>query len=144
MYTAMRRRRLNRLAKILSNTTPWEFDMSTWGEHTGDHKPEEHNYCGTTACALGSAALDPEFQRRGLVGRWFKVGRTWEGQTRWHLGINRAKEGWQILREGRKFFGLSTEEAQDVFTDVTRSRREVISCLRRLAQKPYHKAYEKA
>jgi hypothetical protein len=55
----MRADLLNLLADYLENLPPEapEFDMGSWGSH---------HACGTSACAIGHAALMPEFQALGL------------------------------------------------------------------------------
>lgn len=47
-----------------------KIDMDTWGVHRGAHPPEEQNFCGTTACALGYLALQPEMQKLGMQASW--------------------------------------------------------------------------
>ena len=49
----MNRERLNHLITILENVAPARFDLNEWK-------------CGTTACAIGHACLDPELNRQGL------------------------------------------------------------------------------
>lgn len=58
-------------AKLASPTMdPISIDMAAWGYHHGSHAPEEANYCGTTACALGYLALHPEMQALGMRAHW--------------------------------------------------------------------------
>lgn len=45
--------RLERLAALLDTVPPEKFDLGSWA-------------CGTTACAIGWAALDPTFRSEGL------------------------------------------------------------------------------
>jgi hypothetical protein len=71
------RTRLTKLADFL-HALPrkqWKhFRMARWISHRGDHdhefgeyiKPEDLQTCGTTACALGWAAMVPGFKRLGL------------------------------------------------------------------------------
>lgn len=54
----MNRERLELLIDVLSKVPPPQFDIGTWGMH---HK------CGTVACALGWAALDPRMNEQGLM-----------------------------------------------------------------------------
>lgn len=49
-----------RLDKLNKNKPVIGFDLDTWAN------PSNRNYCGTTACAVGHAALDPRFQENGL------------------------------------------------------------------------------
>lgn len=80
--------RLATLGKWLKIVPPEKFDLGTWGDHQEgniDRKDrnilgikqesnqeivpkfdEMMNACGTTACALGWAAILPEFQEQGL------------------------------------------------------------------------------
>jgi hypothetical protein len=55
----MNRERLEHLRKIILDAPDKHFDMSTWAKGG-------RTLCGTTLCAGGWAALDPEFQARGL------------------------------------------------------------------------------
>lgn len=66
--------RLSRLADLIERTIPkmatddrdgFDFNMSTWGRFAHDKKPEPD--CGTTACALGLAAISGEFADAGLM-----------------------------------------------------------------------------
>lgn len=45
--------RLERLAALLDTVPPEKFDLGSWA-------------CGTTACAIGWAALDPTFRNEGF------------------------------------------------------------------------------
>jgi hypothetical protein len=54
----MNRERLILLMDVLNNVPADHFNMNTWGMHT---------VCGTAACALGWAALDPRMNEQGLV-----------------------------------------------------------------------------
>jgi hypothetical protein len=43
-----------------------DFDMKNWA-WAEMPDPDENNYCGTSVCACGLAALDPWFRARGFV-----------------------------------------------------------------------------
>lgn len=90
----IQRLRLVRLAKMLENWTeererlecPVRFDMNDW-------------YCGTAACALGSAALHPYFNRHGLALRGWSAAPTYKsyagyGAASQFFGIPRAQACW--------------------------------------------------
>lgn len=56
----MNRERLEHLITVLKSVPKQNFHMGFWGVS------EYGNDCGTTCCAFGYAALDPEFQEQGL------------------------------------------------------------------------------
>jgi len=78
-FTAVHRRRLRALAKLLRSLTPREtrehFYMGSWFRQLGTqphHVPlnptkKDLTTCGTSACALGWATTIPELQRAGLT-----------------------------------------------------------------------------
>jgi hypothetical protein len=132
-------RRLRKLADILENLRRGRrFSMGTWGVHGPEHHPDENCCCGTTACALGHAAMDPGFRRCGLRLEWgLSLG--WE---RYYDGAGYAAnvvlkiKGRDELRgfdAGAEFFGLTQEEASFVFRAVNDTKRTVIRKLRALA-----------
>jgi|688.fasta_scaffold848324_1 hypothetical protein len=52
-----------RQEKLQKKNPVIEFDLDSWA----DAKKDKHdNYCGTTCCAVGHAALDPYFRKNGL------------------------------------------------------------------------------
>lgn len=142
--------RLLKLANILAKfretrskdeTKGIRFDMQTWLTHKGEHAPEpKDGFCGTAACALGHAALDPGFRRCGLKIEWEKnvyakfddngniAGTTndWEGTVHYR--------GLAGHCAGAEFFGLSHGEADDLFLGTHRTKREVVTRLRELAK----------
>ncbi len=66
-------KRLKAAIEELSKPMPGKlkFDIRTWGtHHATDHKPTEHNFCGTTACAWGTIALSPRIKRMGVKTKW--------------------------------------------------------------------------
>jgi len=52
----------------------WDYTNEGFHEAKDGHAPEEKNYCGTRACALGAAALAGI---GGLEAGWAKDGYTW-------------------------------------------------------------------
>ena len=81
--------RLKHLSDILKNVKPKNFDLSNW-------------HCGTTACAVGHACMDPVFNKQGL--RFLKS----YPYTPTYKGIY----SWGAVEE---FFGLSEEQAEHLF-----------------------------
>jgi hypothetical protein len=125
--------RLLKLADVLENQVAEEnFDMAVWGTHYGDHAPEEKNHCGTSACALGWAAMTPEFKADGLKGEWK---RTHDKDRGRFLAISYFNGNWTLTDTdaGAEFFGLSGREASDLFLCLDATREEVIDQLRGLA-----------
>lgn len=118
-------RRLRRLVKLILSIPKERFDMTVWGAHEGDHDPSLQNHCGTRACALGTAALDPVLRRQGLIGTWVEARD--EDKTRQYLRIrikgHRQPDGvFETARMGGWFFGLTPREAYDLFLTTTRSK----------------------
>jgi hypothetical protein len=137
-------RRLLKLADILTKFRPVKgkkFDMTTWGRHALDHNPEkEANFCGTAACALGHAAMDKGFRRAGLKMVWdttnyddngFYYGEGMPQAYQANIYFNDA-EGQNA---GAAFFGLSYNEAYDVFLDFDCTKKEVIAKLKGYAKR---------
>lgn len=105
---AIYRKRLERLAQLLENWSVekkllvappkgkpvTEFDLGKWK-------------CGTAACALGSAALLPEFNEAGLILDSTEVP-AYNEET--------AEDA------GAEFFGLSGRQAEYLFTPWTYPR----------------------
>ena len=142
MNSLVRRNRLTKLANKIEGALQWNFDMDNWGEHSGDHRPKEKNYCGTAVCALGTAALMPEFRRAGLKSRWV-LDRF--DSTSWvlefgHRGQSQSRS--DIVSYGAEFFGLSLDEAEDLFLGTERGREEVVAFIRELAAKSYDRNLE--
>lgn len=107
------------------------FNMEQWGLHKGKHKPSTQNYCGTAACALGHAAMIPEFHRAGL--RY-----TWEFddcKQRWVADVCLTADGHKLDNDaaGAKFFGLSQNEAWNLFFATAATKDEIVARLRYLA-----------
>lgn len=130
--------RLLKLANILAKFRPTRgrvFDMHQWGSHpVSNHKPGvKDNWCGTSACALGHAAMDSGFRRAGLGMRWKQayVCAPWQAViTLRGESPNRPYDCYLI---GAEFFGLTESEAYDVFMGTHRTKTQVIQCLKSLA-----------
>ena len=68
--------RLKKLADFLEHLKlpkKAKFNLRNWGEHVGKHAPTP-THCGTTACAIGWAALSGKFSKQGLRCRWVLAG----------------------------------------------------------------------
>lgn len=126
----VRRHRLIKLARYLMNL-PVEksFNMRTWGFHRGKHKPTEHNYCGVSACALGHAAMIPEFKRAGLRMKWAL---DIESRKRVTHSADILYGDHMDADAGARFFGLSYEESR-LFFGTTLDRIQVVEQLLHLA-----------
>lgn len=131
---ALHTKRLLRLADILTKVPKDKFDMETWGIHKGKHKPQEHNYCGTSACALGWAAMDKKFQADGLKMRWSIIDLSDEFNDREHWRAEVTYRRCDGDLAGAKFFGLSYTEAATLFLDTEQTRAQVITRLRKYAK----------
>lgn len=84
--------RLQRVVDILKALPDGRFDLATWRR--------EHAFeCGTVACAVGHACMDPELMEQGLD--IVDNEPTFEGLTEWN-----AVE---------KFFGLSEAQSLRLF-----------------------------
>lgn len=59
----MNRPRMKHMLEILERVEPKHFDLSSWAWRPREAPPFT---CATTACAIGHAAGDPEFQAQGL------------------------------------------------------------------------------
>jgi len=105
--------RLRKLADYLSKLKPdahRKFDMRTWFETTIEKikvNPKTGvctTVCGTSACALGHAALIPEFQKAGLR---LVVNREGDGHVRYR--------GYEGTVAAEHFFGLMSWDADLLF-----------------------------
>jgi hypothetical protein len=120
----------------IANFKALGFDMQSWVWSRGPD-PEwdtttETNYCGTTVCACGLAALDPWFQARGFMLIARKA-----GEILHTVPVRSAEELPQYSRRGKPgtyfevthkdklgsaavkdFFGLTRAESQDLFGDL--------------------------
>lgn len=102
----MNRSRLRRLITVLKNVkkSDTKFAMGVF---------YEQYLCGAAACALGHAAIDPNFNRAGL-----KLGKF---EPAWDSFYNRAKrapvrfKGSQDFQAGERFFGLNRVQSEFLF-----------------------------
>lgn len=122
--------RLLKLANILEQFVPHKgksFDMMHWARHPLDHHPDqEEDFCGTSACALGHAAMDLEFREEGLHICWSMKLCFYEGKIVF-------EDSAVSIEAGEKFFGLTNQEAIVVFADITATKEETALRLRNLA-----------
>ena len=127
--------RLLMLADMLDNLqlpSNAEFNMGGFGDHVGLHEPEEQNYCGTSACALGWAALNPEFNKLGLKMEWYRTVYSDLKETQRFIG-SVVYKGDSDFDAAAEFFGIDDESANYLFDpweydyDVNEIAREVVS-----------------
>lgn len=127
----LRRERLLTLAHALIDTDDERFDMHHWGRHVGDHKPAAKNFCGTSACALGTAALIPKFKREGLRIDWLELEEDADGNKIYDANVLYGRHEGE--HAGAAFFGLTREEAHALFLDTGASRSDTVAKLLLLA-----------
>jgi hypothetical protein len=87
----MNRERLQQMVVMLRGLPPEKrenFDMEDWN-------------CGTTACAVGWACLDPVFIEQGLHLDYLRIAPQFEGGN-----------GWYAVKH---FFGVTFEQARYLF-----------------------------
>jgi hypothetical protein len=138
--------RLVTLAKYLAPIKEEKFDIDSWGDHDGPVDKNDlkvmgikklsedegkavcvtadqlDNACGTTACALGHAATIPEFRRKGLrlefifeANDYYNEGLT-VGVVDSGVILRKGDETFHDFEAGEIFFGLSSEEAEELFS----------------------------
>jgi hypothetical protein len=106
------------------------FEMTTWGEHDPDHAPKATaNFCGTAACALGHAGIMPEFRKLGLKLKFPRRPSEWNNLYEGRVEF----DGLSSEYAGAKFFGLTHEEASNLFLDTNQTKEDVIRHLCNLA-----------
>jgi hypothetical protein len=102
----MNKRRLLKLADLLEkdakNKKGIFFDLSVWGWVGNEEEPLS---CGTTACAMGLAAISGAFKRQGLRCRFDEGGGI-------RIGFGRR---WDALLAARRLFGITDSEARQLF-----------------------------
>lgn len=102
----MNKRRLLKLADLLEddakNRRGVKFDFLDWGQVSNPDKPVS---CGTTACAMGLAAISGAFKRAGL---------TFDSERQ----IIRFKGTAGAVDAARHVFDLDLEAASFLFTDM--------------------------
>lgn len=88
----MNKERLSQMVTMLRNLpeeSDLEFHLADWN-------------CGTSACAVGHACLNPVFNEQGLKG------------TAWGAPRFNGYTSWDAVH---RFFCLSTEDARHLFSD---------------------------
>lgn len=110
----MNKRRLLKLAELLEadarNKSGLKFDMDMWGEsQTKDMKVT----CGTTACAMGLAALSGTFKRAGLQVRVQEYGH--DANHIFWLDIGFKGSFASPLESASQLFDLTYAEASWLF-----------------------------
>jgi len=85
-------------------------DLSNWREMKGPETKKIEMSCNTFACALGLAALDPEFQKQGLSYTFLPTHRDNHQGTM--MPIYAGQTGWD---GGALFFDISTADARYFF-----------------------------
>lgn len=115
--------RLQRLKRLLLAEKAWNFDMHSWFDASpGTHfnltprdgtsewaDIEPHNFCGTAACALGTAALDPQFQAEGLrlIAKLDQFGD--------FDGVQPSYRDKVLFEAAQAFFGITYNQAYNLF-----------------------------
>lgn len=102
----MHKRRLLKLADLLEadakNKKGIKFDLGTWGTIGDEEKPLS---CGTTACAMGLAAVSGAFSRQGLKHDpdYYRITFLWKGSR--IDGLPAAQKLFDIsMRQAEEFF----------------------------------------
>lgn len=90
-----------------------KFDMGLWSDKTKEEILEE-GLCGTRACALGSAALYPKFNKLGLHLSLYSTVPTFKGET--------------TAEAGAAFFKIGKDEALWLFVGNYRAERKDDGC----------------
>lgn len=109
--TAVGKRRLLKLADFLEQLPRKALKMETWvASRTGEPPSVSEPKCGTTACALGWAAVIPGFRRAGLRLAGM-------GVSLHHGGHEYVPmyEGYSGFSAGAKFFGMSLGASDHLF-----------------------------
>lgn len=123
-------KRLLRLVDILKPLKPKQINMDIWAVHPVWHAPKNDNYCGTTACALGWAALDKDFNRAGLRIQWHPA----DGYRSKLIEGFPTRHGVTGYEAATDFFGLTDKESWNTFYGEGDTKDTVIAKLKRLAK----------
>jgi len=111
--------RLKHLVSVLKKVPEKKFNMYTWGYKEA---------CGTTACALGWAAQDKEFKKKGLVSSWYD-----EAGGIKALSIYLKDNTWaSTLESGQFFFGLTQAQANKLFTPYSNGKNTTANVIGRI------------
>jgi hypothetical protein len=129
--------RLEQITEAGDRVGPIGFDMRAWI----NFKDREH-ICGTTACAMGHAALMPEFQAEGLYFR-DHTGRELFTAEEVNRSIVEEIETPKLVAGGRfitylaiaSLFEIHDCEARTIFGGNPRSPRQVAWQIRTLVEK---------
>jgi hypothetical protein len=121
---------LEMLRTIVKRRSGIRHDQGLWGIHSGDHKPDELNYCGTSACAAGKLALSPEGKAAGIKHHWYRDSR--KGPWALAIGTERVRElsmtGIAEHISGK--IGVPTSTLVDIFRvsngTLTEQKRDVL------------------
>jgi hypothetical protein len=84
---------LKLIRKVTKRKSKITHDQNQWGYHSGSHKPDEKNYCGTTACVAGQFALSKEGRELGIKSRWEQ---TVDGDA-WKLVIGKQRDDYAAV-----------------------------------------------
>lgn len=107
----MNKKRLLRLADLLEadakNKKGVKFDLGTWGRSTDEDVPAIVS-CGTTACAMGLAAISGRFKRAGLFNKY--------GDGSWSI-LPAMKSGALGLDAAVELFDIRTRDAEFLFLE---------------------------
>lgn len=99
--------------KVIACPVPWDgvqeihFNMDDWFNVDED---QDEDFCSTSACVLGHAALMPEFQKLGLKVRMYD---TTTGDIPRPAGVDFDK--YSDYSAGKHFFELTDFEANALF-----------------------------
>lgn len=103
----MYKQRLLKLADLLDADAKRRrgicFDIMSWGTVSNPAKPLS---CGTSACAMGLAALSGEFRRQGLTAK------IRNGDILFKMNGRVTNDGFMAAV---KLFGISSQQASDLF-----------------------------
>ena len=128
--------RLKRLIKVINKTPDHDFEMGDWGTKTTE--------CGTHACLLGNAALDPVCKRQGLKGCWSEVYP--EDTAVRVLDITyETPDGYEYVFSGagREFFGITDAETRRLFLSHLRLKGKAAKDKKRAQVKVILEKYER-
>ena len=126
---------LKRLKADVKKQPVEKFDMGVFGERTRAPKGKA-TACGTTCCALGTAALDPYFQAKGLDHTWKKT----VGEDKFYYmsifkagGTNDNRVDTAI-QAGADVIGITYSEAYSIFMQTTHTKKKVLSSIQDLIE----------
>lgn len=111
----MKEKRLLKLADLLDEDAKHKkgakFDIGEWGTVTDLENPMS---CGTTACAMGLAAISGKFKRAGLAAKYVMH---YEEKSTTYYAIRFLWDGDQLggIDAAVNLFGISIDQAQYLF-----------------------------